>query len=101
VQTIFSIILSSVDVSGFMVLDNFKLKNGSQSREFKLGLLSQSQSGILVRLDKRFVKEPMLDLMEDLRFFARARPNVDIVWGIATSLYEWQLVRYSKQLEIR
>ena len=100
-QTIFSIILSSVDVSGFMVLENFKLKNGAQSHEFKLGLLSQSQSGILVRLDKRFVKEPMLDLMEDLRFFARARPSVDIVWGIATSLYEWQLVRYSKQLEIR
>lgn len=54
-----------------------------------------------MRLDKRFVKEPMLDLMEDLRFFTRARPDVDVVWGIATSLYEWQLVRYSKQLEVR
>lgn len=39
--------------------------------------------------------------MEDLRFFARARPDVDFVWGIATSLYEWQLVRYSKKLEIQ
>ena len=29
VQTIFSIILSSVDVSGFMVSENFKMKNGA------------------------------------------------------------------------
>ena len=72
-----------------MVMENFKLKNGNQTREFKLGLLSQNESGILVRVDKRFVKEPMLDLMEDLRFFSRARKNVDVVWGIATSLYEW------------
>ena len=54
---------------------------------------------IIVRLDKRMVKEAMVTLMEDLRFYARAR-NVDEVWGVATSLYEWQIVWYSKHKEI-
>ena len=45
------------------------------------------------------VKEAMINLMEDLRFFSRAR-QVNIVWGIATNLYEWQIVWYSRDREI-
>ena len=79
------------------VKDQFKLSIGKdQSREFKLAVESPA---ILVRLDKRMVKEAMVALMEDLRFFARAR-NIDEVWGVATSLYEWQVVWYSKHREI-
>lgn len=81
------------------VHNGFKLHNGKQEHQFKLALLTERHSGILVRTDKTIVKEAMINLMEDLRFFARARRNVDVVWGIATNLFEWQIVRYIKSKE--
>ena len=84
-----------------MVYENFKLKNGNQTHEFKLGLLSQDHGGILVRLDKTMTKEAMVILMEDLRFYTRAKPEIDVIWGVATNLYEWQLVRYCKSNEVQ
>ena len=66
--------------------------------DFRLGIMQNS--GILVRADKRFVKEAMLLVMEDLRCIARVR-GLDVVYGIATSLFEWQLVRYELDKEIR
>ena len=68
-------------------MNGFKLHNGKQEHQFKLALLTEHHSGILVRTDKTIVKEAMINLMEDLRFFARARRGVDIVWGIATNKF--------------
>ena len=37
--------------------------------------------------------------MEEMRFLARAR-NLDEIWGVATSLYDWQFVHYSRLEEL-
>ena len=41
----------------------------------------------------------MLTVMEDLRCIARVR-NLNVVYGIASSLFEWQLVKYELDKEI-
>ena len=69
--------------------NNFKLFNGKQQHEFKLALMTDGATGLVVRLDKHVVKGGMILLMEDLRFYSRSRVAVDIVWGLATNLYEW------------
>jgi len=56
-------------------------------------------SGMVARLHKKFVKDAMLEVMEDLRFIARDR-SLDVVYGIATNLFEWQIVRYEMSKEI-
>lgn len=37
--------------------------------------------------------------MEEMRLLARAR-NIDEIWGVATTLYEWQFIHYSKTDEL-
>ena len=79
----------------WLVKTNLKAKNGTQSSELKLlAMRHDCQTALVVRLDKKSVKEPMLLLMEDLRFYTRAY-STDVVWGVASNLYEWQIVRYS------
>lgn len=63
-------------------------------------MLSTPKVALLARLDKRFVKEAMLLVMEDCRFFARSQQQ-PVVWGVASNLFEWQLVRYDMTSECK
>lgn len=68
--------------------------------EFRLGFLDAGQrTGFLVTVDKRHVKDATCKLMEELRYLARAK-CADELFGISTTLYEWQFVHYSRKGEI-
>ena len=58
-----------------------------------------SSFGIVVNCNKAIVKEAVIQCMEETRFLARAR-NISEVWGVATNLYDWQFVHYSKPEEL-
>ena len=58
-----------------------------------------SSFGMVICCSKKIVKEAVVQCMEEMRFLARARNLVEI-WGIATTLYDWQIVHYSKRDEI-
>ena len=69
--------------------------------DFNMAILDKKTScfGMIVNCNKWHVKEATIECMEEMRFLARAR-NIDELWGVATNLYEWQFVHYSKIEEL-
>ena len=56
--------------------------------------------GIIFSTDKKIVKDAMISLMDQMRLFCRSR-NLDHIYGMATNLYEWQIVHYNRTAELQ
>jgi hypothetical protein len=89
------------ELAAFKEQTNFAAKLLQNAKhEFKLGFFDPSgRNGFLVSVDKRHVKEATCKLMEELRYLARVRCANEL-FGISTTLFEFQLVHYSRKAEV-
>ena len=86
----------------FSVMTNFRVTQMKNVKhDFKMAVLDRKTNsfGFVVSCDKRMVKESSCRVMEEMRFLARAR-NCDELFGISTTLYEWQFLHYSRKGEL-
>jgi len=58
------------------------------------------QVGFVVSWSKKTLKRAATKCLEHMRLFARAR-SLNFVWGLASNLYDWQILTYDKQAEVR
>lgn len=72
-----------------------------QKRDFKLTAIDipTETHGFMIVPNKKMTKEAVYKAMEDMRFICRAR-NIDEMFGFATNIYEWQIVYYSRAMEM-
>ena len=86
----------------FEIVEKFRVTlQRSVKHDFAMAVLDKRTSsfGLILNCNKQIVKEAVVQCMEEARFLARAR-NISDVWGVATNLYEWKFVHYSKQDEL-
>ena len=86
----------------FATVKNFRVTQAKNLKhDFKMAVLDTQTSsfGFVILCDKRFIKECSIKVMEEMRFLARAR-NCEEIFGIATTLYEWQFLHYSRKGEL-
>jgi hypothetical protein len=83
------------------MIENLKLNYMKQKKEIKLILLDKNSmsSGIIFETDKKTVKEAAISLMDSMRLLCRSR-NLPHIFGVASNLYEWQFLYYSRSLEL-
>ena len=86
----------------FHIIDAFKESFMKEKREFRLTVLDKktSSTGLMVMTNKKLTKEAIYRLFEDMRFLCRAR-NLDCMYGLASNLYDFQIIFYNRQLEIQ
>ena len=86
----------------YEIIENLKINFMKQKKEMKILCLDKQtqSSGFIISTDKKVLKEAMHSLMMQMRLLCRAR-NLDEIWGIATNLYEWQVIRYSRVCELQ
>lgn len=83
---------------------HFDLKvklNAKEKKEIKLAMLDTTTNsfGFIVTTCKKLIKDATIKAMEEMRFLTRAR-NADDMFAIATNLYEWQFIYYSRRDEL-
>ena len=86
----------------FEVIERFRVTLMQLTKhDFKMAVLDKRTScfGLVVNCNKWIAKEATVSCMEEMRFLARAR-NLDEVWGVSTTLYDWQFIHYSKKAEL-
>ena len=81
----------------FQIFDNYRIQFMKIKRDFRLTVVDKKSNtyGFMVVTNKKMAKEAVFKAMEDMRFLSRAR-NVDEFYAIATNLYDWQFVYYSR-----
>eukprot|EP00347_Sterkiella_histriomuscorum_P010159 403377377 len=86
----------------FQIIDNFRVNMMKMRRDFRLTVIDKATDthGFLVVTHKKMTKEAVYKGMEDLRFICRAR-NIDHLYAFATNMYEWQIIYYNRQKELK
>jgi len=90
------------EFDAFHILQNFRLTLlNDYNHDFKLAVLDKRTNsfGMIICCNKWVVKDATVKCMEEMRFCARSR-NIDDIWGVATDLYSWYFIHYSKKDEL-
>ena len=85
----------------FDLFDSLKLSFMSCRLSLRLTALDRLtlSHGIIFCTDKKVLKDACISLMDQMRLLCRSR-NLNEVFGVATTLYEWQIVYYSRTKEL-
>ena len=85
----------------FEIIEGLKLNFMKQKKELKLLVLDKRHMscGLVVNTDKKALREACISLMDQMRLLSRSR-NLPHIFGIATNLYDWQILYYSREIEL-